>query len=249
MKIAIALIAAVAIGFLFWRQSGVSDAVFESPSVKASKLGLVTSLANEQAQDVGASFDSISDVVGDPSAANGAAKSESDSDASNAERFFARLSAEFGTPETDYAAASARLKSEWDPRYTAAVAEHEKFVYRIQKVKEAGSEYFALQDALSKEISNPELRAEQIRRDAAEAELFREWNRQADARLVDIQKIMSDLKDMDIIIEKQNLSAHFTAIYDGFDELPASVTQLHLDLDRFHQQSELIAQTFAPQIN
>lgn len=127
------------------------------------------------------------------------------------------------------------------------MAEHKKFIYRVQKVKEAGAEYFALQAKLTEEITYPELRAKARDRDGLESDLFYEWNAQADAMLVLVQGIMSDLKDMDLLIEKQNLSANFAAIYSGFEELPASVSQLHSDLDRFHDQSELITRTFAPQ--
>ena len=55
---------------------------------------------------------------------------------------------------------------------------------------------------------------------------------------------MLDLHDMNVIITKQRLSAHFAALYEDFQEIPPAITLLHEELDRFRQESEKIQQTF-----
>ena len=55
---------------------------------------------------------------------------------------------------------------------------------------------------------------------------------------------MVELHDMNIIITKQSLSAHFAALYEDFQTIPPAITLLHQELDRFRQESDRIQLTF-----
>ena len=49
---------------------------------------------------------------------------------------------------------------------------------------------------------------------------------------------------MNIIITKLELSANFAALYQDFQELPASMLSLHSEIGHFQQESRRISQTF-----
>ena len=56
---------------------------------------------------------------------------------------------------------------------------------------------------------------------------------------------MRHLKDIDAIIQKQNLSAHFLALRESLNSLPASVSNLHAQVELFHMESMAIQSTFS----
>ena len=101
-----------------------------------------------------------------------------------------------------------------------------------------------MQEKLTAQISNPEDRSRASGIDAAEREVYLDLERQAFKTLGQAQTIMLDLHDMNVIITKQSLSAHFAALYDDFHTIPPAITLLHEELRRFREESDRIHQTF-----
>ena len=136
------------------------------------------------------------------------------------------------------------LRDVWAPRYRQAEADHRWLTLRVEHADRAAGRYFETQEELTGRISNPEdrLRAEQG--DRAERELYRRWREQAGRTMAQADRIMVDLRDMDIRITKQLLSANFAAVYHDFQEVPAAIDALHRDLERFRARSEEISATF-----
>ena len=136
------------------------------------------------------------------------------------------------------------LRDVWAPRYQQAAEEHRRLAYRIEHADRAAGRYFDTQAELTRQISNHEdrLRAEQG--DRAEREIYRRWREQAVRTMAQADRIMVDLRDMDIRITKQMLSANFASVYHDFQEVPAAIGDLHQDLAQFRARSEEISATF-----
>ena len=136
------------------------------------------------------------------------------------------------------------LRDVWAPRYLQAEEQHRRLALRVEHADRAAERYFETQEELTRQISNPEdrLRAEQG--DRAEREIYRRWREQAGRTVAQSDRIMVDLRDMDIRITKQLLSANFAAVYHDFQEVPVAIDALHRDLERFRARSEEISATF-----
>lgn len=144
----------------------------------------------------------------------------------------------------EHVAAIQDLQHAWDPRYRRAKEEHERLSYRIDHADRAAKRYFDTQRNLTRQINNADdrLRAEQG--DAQEWDLYRQWREQAGRTMAQADRIMVDLEDMDIRIAKQLLSANFAAVYRDFQQMPAAISALHRDLERFHAKSREINAAF-----
>ena len=136
------------------------------------------------------------------------------------------------------------LRDAWAPRYRQAKEQHRRLALRVEHADRAAGRYFETQEELTRQINNPEdrLRAEQG--DRGERELYRRWREQAGRTMAQSDRIMVDLRDMDIRITKQLLSANFAAVYHDFQEVPVAIDALHRDLERFRARSEEISATF-----
>ncbi len=155
-----------------------------------------------------------------------------------------RLQSELQPTQTQYIQAVEQLQRAWNPRYERAVEEYKRFAYRIDHADAMATDYFEVQQNLTAQITNPEDRKKAEQRDLAESDIYLDWRDQAFRTLGQAQLIMLDLHDMNVIITKQRLSAHFAALYEDFQEIPPAITLLHEELDRFRQESEKIQQTF-----
>ena len=144
----------------------------------------------------------------------------------------------------EHVAAIQDLQHAWDPRYRRAKEEHRRLSYRIDHADREARRYFDTQRELTQQINNADdrLRAEQG--DAQEWELYRQWREQAGRTMAQADQIMVDLEDMDIRITKQLLSANFATVYRDFQQMPAAISALHQDLERFHAKSREINATF-----
>lgn len=143
-----------------------------------------------------------------------------------------------------YIEAANTLKEEWSPRYKSARVEYNKLSHHVEFSKKTAEEYFAIQRGLTDQIQNPESRAKSREADQMEIEVYQKWAEQADKTVLMAYKIMQDLEDMDVIIAKTNLSAHFAALNSSAQTLPASMTALHEELNYFRQASQDINATF-----
>ena len=158
-----------------------------------------------------------------------------------------RLQTELEPSPTEYIQAVAALQQAWTPRFERANDEYKRFAWRIDHANNMADEYFATQEALTRQIVNQQDRHRAKQIDTAEYEVYLDWKHQAFKTLAQATTIMVDLRDMNVIITKQSLSAHFAALYQDFHEIPPAITQLHQELQKFREESDRIHRTFGVQ--
>lgn len=147
---------------------------------------------------------------------------------------------------TRYINAIEHLQSAWQPRYSRAVDAYKRFQYRIDYADRMAQEYFLVQRKLTLQIPDPQTRAKWELNDAREFEIYMRWQEQATSTRLQAEVIMSKLREMNVIITKQRLSAQFTALYNDFLTMPPEITLLHQELERFQIESDRIQQQFGP---
>ena len=145
----------------------------------------------------------------------------------DAMEYLNRLQTELESTPTEYIRAVEQLQRAWTPRYQRAVQEYKRFAYRIDRADAMANEYFEVQEKLTHRIVNGEDRRRAEAIDAAEREVYLDWRDQAFRTLGQAQGIMVDLHDMNVIITKQSLSAHFAALYDEFHTIPSGHHRHH----------------------
>ena len=162
----------------------------------------------------------------------------------DAMEFLHKLQTEMEPSPTQYIQAVESLQRAWSPRYNRAVEEYKRFAWRIDHADAMAKEYFQVQENLTNHITKSEdrMRAQQI--DVNEREVYMDWRDQAFKTLGQARLIMVDLHDMNIIITKQSLSAHFAALYEEFHAIPPAITLLHQELEKFRAESDRIQATF-----
>ena len=160
-----------------------------------------------------------------------------------------RLQTELDPTQTQYIQAIEQLQRAWQPRYQRAVEEYKRFAYRIDHADAMAQEYFEVQQKLTVQITSQDDRRAAEERDLSESNVYLDWRDQAFRTLGQAQLIMYDLHDMNIIITKQRLSAHFAALYEDFQEIPPAISLLHEELARFRTESDRIQQTFGVPAN
>ncbi len=162
----------------------------------------------------------------------------------DAVEYLNRLQTELEPSPTKYIQAVEQLKRAWTPRYRQAADEYKRFAYRIDRADAMAGEYFQVQKRLTAQISSREDRQRAELIDAKEQEIYLNWRDQAFRTLGQAQLIMLELHDMNVIITKQSLSAHFAALYEDFQAIPPAITLLHQELARFREESDRIQMTF-----
>lgn len=146
--------------------------------------------------------------------------------------------------QNEYIKAASTLREEWEPRYRLARSEYNKLNHQVEYAKKTADEYFDVQAELTNQIQDQALKDQLRKSDLQEKEVYRSWAEQADKTVLKAYEIMQDLEDMDVIIAKTNLSAHFAALNSSAQTLPASMKALHEELDYFRQASQDINSTF-----
>ena len=163
--------------------------------------------------------------------------------------FLSRVQQDLQPGTTEFLDAVNLLKSAWDPRYNHAVDEFRRFKQRVEHAADMSEEYVTIQQRLTNNISDPEVRARLRQVDEQERILIAQWLAQAADVLAQAEAIKRDLDDMNIRITKLELSATFAAVYEGFHEMPTALTTLNGELARFDQETERIYQVFGPKAN
>ena len=143
-----------------------------------------------------------------------------------------------------YVKASKLLQQDWDAQYKIVRDEYNNFHDMVELAKSTAEEYFNIQSDLTSDIKSVELQQEQRQNDMNERELFEQWKGEADNTVLTAYRLMDDIEDMRIIIEKAALSAHFAALNKQAITLPDSLTALHSQLGLFHDRSIEIRQAF-----
>ena len=167
----------------------------------------------------------------------------------DAMEFLNRVHLELNPSETEYIRAVEQLKQAWGPRYARAIDEYRRFDLRIKHAEEMAFEYLEIQQRLTTNIQNPEMRQRFEERDAIEQRVVLDWINQAKQILAQATMIKSNLDDMDINITKLELSATFSSVYEGFLRMPIAISMLNNELGRFQDESEKIYRTFGPRSN
>jgi hypothetical protein len=147
---------------------------------------------------------------------------------------------------SEYLQAVNQLKAAWGPRYAKAVDEFRRFKHRVDHAEEMSTEYLEIQARLTDNISDQQVRERLREVDALERELIAEWIAQANDVITQAEVIKVNLDDMTIRITKLELSATFSLIYEGFQEMPLALTALNDELGRFERETERIYQVFGP---
>ena len=160
--------------------------------------------------------------------------------------FLSRAQHELEPGTTEFLNAVNLLKSAWDPRYSHAVDEFRRFKRRVEHARDMSEEYLIIQQRLTANISDREVRERLRQVDEQERVLIVEWLTQAAGVLAQAEAIKTNLDDMNIRITKLELSATFAAVYEGFHEMPSALTTLNSELARFDQETERIYQVFGP---
>ena len=231
---------------------------------EAEALTAATDATARKAGDMATRF---GDIV--PDRAEGGEHGEADHPSETSrETHPSERAAEHGSDDTDHAVAAAlrelaaldirtggingderviaveNLRDAWEPRYRQAEEEHRRLTLRVEHADRAAGRYFEVQADLTGQIRDPEARLRAERGDRAEREMYRRWREQAGRTMAQADLIMVDLRDMDIRITKQLLSANFASVYRDFQEVPAAIDALHRDLERFRARSEEISVAF-----
>ena len=167
----------------------------------------------------------------------------------DAMEFLNRVHTELNPTDTEYIRAVESLKRAWAPRYARAVDEFRRFETRIEHAEEMAFEYLEIQQRLTNNIQNSEMRLTFEERDAVEQRVVLDWINQAKEILAQARAIKANLDDMNISITKLELSATFSSVYEGFHRMPIAMTMLNTELGRFQEESERIYQTFGPKTN
>ena len=160
--------------------------------------------------------------------------------------FLNRVHTELHPSDTEYIRAVNRLKRAWSPRYTRAVDEYRRFEDRVAHAEEMAFEYLEIQQRLTYNISDSQVRESSELRDAHEQRVVLDWINKANDVLAQARAIKIDLDDMNLIITKLELSATFASVYEGFMKMPIAITMLNNELERFQEESERIYETFGP---
>ena len=147
-------------------------------------------------------------------------------------------------PATEYVGEVERFYVEWNTRYENAIHEHNRFAWRVSRADKVAEEYFETQRNLTALMPNRQRQAYFQQKDQEERELFQQWQLQAYDILAQSNLIMDELRQMNLEITKQALSANFAALYRDFHELPLAITSLHDELDLFRLRSEQLEQRF-----
>ena len=167
----------------------------------------------------------------------------------DAMEYLNRLQTEMQPSQTEYIQAVEQLQRAWNPRYLQAYDEFKRFARKIDHADTMAQEYFLVQQNLTNQIASSKDRQRAGLIDATEHQVYLGWRDQAFRTLGQAKLIMLDLHDMNLIIAKQSLSAHFAALYEDFQTIPPAITMLHEELARFREESDKIQRTFGASLH
>lgn len=149
----------------------------------------------------------------------------------------------------EFVMAAKELKDAWTPAFEQAFDDYNELISRIRIAKSTAEEYFQQQSDLTAEVNREDFRKELELKDQLEREVFEKWAFKADKIATAAYEMMRDMEDVDIFIAKTNLSAHFAALQSSTSTLPASMEQLHLQLDEFREATRELNDTFGYDIS
>ena len=140
------------------------------------------------------------------------------------------------------------ISGRWEPAYSAAKADIERFKHRFRTAEDRLSEYFDEQRDLTGSVSDSALRAELSRRDWEERRAYTRWTEEGRKLLNRALAIERELDDMDVVIRKQQLTVSMLSEYSRASSIPSSAQSLHRVLDEFRLQSDELASDLSPRV-
>ena len=133
------------------------------------------------------------------------------------------------------------LVEHWEPRYSAARYDIDRFEHRFRTTQERLREYFSEQGDLTASVHDPYLRAELRRRDSEELEAYDRWTVEGKELLIKALAMRRELDDMDTVIRKQLLTVSMLSEYTAEVSIPASAESLYQSLNEFRNLSDELA--------
>ena len=148
--------------------------------------------------------------------------------------------------DTEYSRAMHEFYNEWTGRYNTALLEHQRFQWRLNQADRMAEKYFATQRRLTELMPDAERRVHYRLKDQEEMQVYRDWQANAWKIMAQADTIMDELRQLNLEITKQTLSADFAALYRDFEQIPAAITTLHSELELFRMRSEELERRFSP---
>ena len=178
----------------------------------------------------------------------------SNQDQSDAERLVGKDNAETVEiqieEKSEYVRSVEELRDRWTPRFLQVTEDYGKLLNRVDYAREKANLYFENQFYLTSTIRDASLRATFESRDNEEYSTFLSWEAQIERLLTEASDMIDSFTDMDTIIQKQIMSAHFADLSELFIiETPQSLQRLSADIEGFRQQSELLYGVFGHQVS
>ena len=133
------------------------------------------------------------------------------------------------------------ISGRWEPAYSAAKADIERFEHRFRTAEDRLSEYFDEQRELTASVSDSALRAELRLRDSEERRAYTRWTEDGRKLLNRALAIERELDDMNVVIRKQQLTVSMLSEYSRASSIPSSAQSLHRALGEFRLQSDELA--------
>ena len=170
----------------------------------------------------------------------------SDLQASVAVEHSLQMKEELAVQDTEYSRAMHNFYNEWSGRYNAALLEHQRFQWRLNQADRMADKYFATQRQLTELMPDAQRRSHYRDKDQEEMEIYRQWQANAWKIMTQADTIMDELRQLNLEITKQTLSADFAALHRDFEQIPAAITTLHTELELFRTRSEELEKRFSP---
>ena len=140
------------------------------------------------------------------------------------------------------------ISGRWEPAYSAAKADIERFEHRFRTAEDRLSEYFDEQRELTGSVSDSALRAELRLRDSEERQAYTRWTEEGRKLLNRALAIERELDDMDVVIRKQQLTVSMLSEYSSASSIPSSAQSLHRALGEFRLQSDELASDLSTRV-
>ena len=204
-------------------------------------------MTSEQADDVSRTTGAVGTLI-----AAAAAPSSSASSSSSPPPLESGFSSEDAQPQLEdgawYVVRIEDISGRWEPAYSAAKADIERFEHRFRTAEDRLSEYFDEQRELTGSVSDSALRAELRLRDSEERSAYTRWTEEGRKLLNRALAIERELDDMDVVIRKQQLTVSMLSEYSSASSIPSSAQSLHRALGEFRLQSDELASDLSTRV-
>ena len=231
IKLFICAIAVLALAYVVFVQGG-QDVTAERGARAAEGIRMTSVQAEDMSTTASAVSTLIEDAAGSPPL-----RSQTKADVTQG----SQDTQEIADPEAWYVRRIETLVDRWEPGYSAAKADIERFEHRFSTTQDRLREYFVEQGELTDSVHDSSLRARLKRRDSEEQEAYDRWTAEGSELLTRALAMGRELDDMDVVIRKQQLTVTMLSQYTTGSSIPSSAESLHASLSEFRVQSDQLA--------